>query len=244
MNQHHNHSIYKDSTGSVMDDLSELVAHGACPPGTVVYAGEQTSGRGQRGRSWIAPPKSSLLMAQFLPCPLDQRGPFALLVAKALVDSLARLGCEEAKIKWPNDVLAPDGKKLAGILIEGSPAGVIVGLGVNLLQESFPPEVEGTSVFLHWGMSISPHQLLGQFMAESRSLLSNPGSAIGPWYKEYFYGLGSKVRLVPGSPIGSEQRAGIVEGVFAGVDSSGAIILTLDDGSQSQYSSGHLSLRF
>ena len=110
--------------------------------GVVILAREQTAGRGQYGRSWLASPGSSVLMSILLfPPPALRRPP--LLTAWAAV-SVCEL-CQQltgvpARIKWPNDVLIQD-RKVCGILIEQRAAGAdsfasVVGIGLNVTQSA------------------------------------------------------------------------------------------------------------
>src|SRR5260370_19576938 len=110
--------------------------------GLVLLAEEQSAGRGQYGRSWQAPLRSSVLMSLLLFPPPALRRP-ALLVAWAAVSVCELVQAATglaATIKWPNDVLI-HGKKVCGILIEqrnsGNPVlplATVVGLGLNVTQ--------------------------------------------------------------------------------------------------------------
>jgi BirA family biotin operon repressor/biotin-[acetyl-CoA-carboxylase] ligase len=110
--------------------------------GVVILAREQTAGRGQYGRSWHAPPGSSVLMSLLLFPPLALRRP-ALLTAWAAVsvcETILKLANLQATIKWPNDVLL-HGKKICGILIEQRttgntefPLASVIGIGLNVAQ--------------------------------------------------------------------------------------------------------------
>jgi BirA family biotin operon repressor/biotin-[acetyl-CoA-carboxylase] ligase len=110
--------------------------------GHVILAREQTAGRGQYGRSWHAPPGSSVLMSVLLYPPPELRRP-ALLTAWAAVsvcETIRTLTNLQPIIKWPNDVLVA-GKKVCGILIEQRttgnadfPLASIVGIGLNVSQ--------------------------------------------------------------------------------------------------------------
>jgi BirA family biotin operon repressor/biotin-[acetyl-CoA-carboxylase] ligase len=123
-------------TGSTNERARELAAAGA-PHGTLVTATEQTAGRGRQGRTWTAPAGRALL------CSLVIRDPPRLLPLAAGVAVASVVG-EAARVKWPNDVLL-DGRKVAGILVEGRPqerwAVVGIGLNVALREEDFPPEL-------------------------------------------------------------------------------------------------------
>jgi BirA family biotin operon repressor/biotin-[acetyl-CoA-carboxylase] ligase len=124
----------------VVDSTNEraraLAAAGA-PHGTLVTAAEQSAGRGRQGRTWTAPPGRALLCSAVL------RQPPRLLPLAAGV-AVAELVGDGARIKWPNDVLL-DGRKVAGILVEGRPQEdwAVLGIGVNVAarEHDFPPEL-------------------------------------------------------------------------------------------------------
>ena len=118
-----------DSTNTAAALLSPR--HG---PGLVVVADHQTAGRGQYGRVWQARPGSSLLMSVALKPPPELCRPVILtaLAAVAVGDAVLALTGVQARVKWPNDLLAR-GKKVCGILIENTTA-TVVGLGLNLSQ--------------------------------------------------------------------------------------------------------------
>jgi BirA family transcriptional regulator, biotin operon repressor / biotin---[acetyl-CoA-carboxylase] ligase len=111
-----------DSTNARARDLAQRGA----PHGTVVTAGEQSAGRGRQGRTWSAPPGRALL------CSIIVRDPPRLLPLAAGVAVAEEVG-SEARVKWPNDVLL-DGRKVAGILVEGRPheRWAVAGIGVNV----------------------------------------------------------------------------------------------------------------
>src|SRR5262249_46624313 len=129
-----------DSTNTI------ALSHGNDPShhGSVFLTREQTAGRGQYGRSWQAPPGSSVLMSVLLFPPVELRRP-ALLTAWAAVsvcETILGLANLQARIKWPNDVLV-HGKKVCGILIEQRtnghpdfPLATVVGIGLNVTQSA------------------------------------------------------------------------------------------------------------
>lgn len=142
---------------STNDEASRLARAGA-QHGTVVTADEQTAGRGRRGRSWHSPAGDNLYLSCVLRPdiePLDVP-PIALAAGVAVSDAVNAAGLETS-VKWPNDVLCC-GKKLAGILAEMSTHDqrldyVILGIGVNLGNQSFPTELaaRATSISLEGG---------------------------------------------------------------------------------------------
>ena len=132
---------------SSLDTLAALAAAGA-PAGTCVATELQRRGRGRRGSAWLSRAGESLLLALLLrPGIAAQSGGLISLAASlALVRAGAGQGLS-LQVKWPNDVLH-DGRKVAGILPEarlgaGGYRQVLLGIGVNVHQRSFPPELGG-----------------------------------------------------------------------------------------------------
>lgn len=116
--------------GSTNADVLQLAADGA-KDGTCEVAGEQTAGRGRHGRSWVSAPGAGLWSSTLLAEGADPaRTP--ILAALAVVDAFRAREGPEVSIKWPNDVLTADGRKIAGILAERCERGVVVGIGINL----------------------------------------------------------------------------------------------------------------
>jgi BirA family biotin operon repressor/biotin-[acetyl-CoA-carboxylase] ligase len=151
--------VHHRRTDSTNARARELAAAGA-PHGTLVTAGEQTAGRGRQGRTWSAPPGRALLMSLVL-----REWPRLLPLAAAL--AVAEVASEATTIKWPNDVLL-DGRKVAGILVEGrSQEGwMVLGIGLNvaLRPGDFPPELRDTAATLGRDPAeVEPalHELLG-----------------------------------------------------------------------------------
>lgn len=138
--------VHLRSTDSTNERARELAALGA-PHGTVVTASRQSAGRGRQGRSWVAPDGRALLCSLVLRDP-PRLLPLASGVAAAIVVGSAAL------VKWPNDVLL-DGRKVAGILVEGRPqeGWAVVGIGLNVAvePEDFPPELRQTAGTLGLG---------------------------------------------------------------------------------------------
>jgi BirA family transcriptional regulator, biotin operon repressor / biotin---[acetyl-CoA-carboxylase] ligase len=129
------HFRLTDST----NERARILAGEGAPHGTLVTATAQSAGRGRQGRRWSAPPGRALL------CSLVIRDPPRLLplaTGAAVGDVIG----EQARIKWPNDLLV-DGRKVGGILVEGRPqerwAVIGIGLNVALREEDFPRELTG-----------------------------------------------------------------------------------------------------
>jgi BirA family transcriptional regulator, biotin operon repressor / biotin---[acetyl-CoA-carboxylase] ligase len=147
-----------DSTNRYLLDQ----ARAGAPAGVVAVADHQSAGRGRLSRRWEAPPGSNLLMSVLLRPSLapGQRHLASVVVALAAADAvLATIGAELG-IKWPNDLQAPDGRKVAGVLAEADlvgaigsgPAPVVVGIGINVNwpagDRDLPPELAGAATSL------------------------------------------------------------------------------------------------
>jgi len=180
-------------TDSTNERARELAAAGALH-GTLVTAGEQSAGRGRQGRTWAAAPGRALLLSLVLrvererssrrpPEAADRATAFALVPLAAGVATAETVG-DHARIKWPNDVLV-DGRKVAGILVEGRPqeAWAVLGIGLNVAirPDDFPPELRDTAGTLGREPSdLEPtlNELLG---ALERWLAADQDTVIAAW---------------------------------------------------------------
>jgi BirA family biotin operon repressor/biotin-[acetyl-CoA-carboxylase] ligase len=135
---------YFRSIGSTNNEAIAWARDGS-PDQSLVFANEQTAGRGRSGRVWFTPAGTALAFSLILhPTPAERAHPSRVtgLGALALVDVCKDFG-GDPRIKWPNDVLL-NGRKVAGILVEASWTGsdldaLILGVGVNVLAASVPP---------------------------------------------------------------------------------------------------------
>jgi len=209
-----------DSTNWV---AAERAAAGA-PEGTTVVAERQLSGRGRRGRSWISPPGVNLyfsivLRPRIAPARIGQ---LPLVAAVALHRALSSSApAVPLLIKWPNDILAEGGGKLAGILCEaGIEADVVqhavVGIGINVNGRTFPPALAGvaTSLARESGAEHSRPRILAAVLnaLEEDYGRWHAGSDLGEFlpYLQEHSALRGKTVAVEG--LGG-QRVGRVEGI-------------------------------
>ena len=136
---------------STMDLLHERAASGAAA-GTVVVAGEQTEGRGSRGRPWRSPPGGLWLSALYRPTTAAGVELLSLRAGLAVAGAIEAIGRGlRVAIKWPNDLMLDD-RKLGGILCEArwqgeSLAWVVVGVGVNVTN-AVPAELADGAIRL------------------------------------------------------------------------------------------------
>ena len=165
-------------TDSTNARARELAAAGA-PHGMLITAAEQTAGRGRQGRGWSAPPNSSLLMSLVLREPA-RLASLAAGVAVAAVVASARHESATVGVKWPNDVLL-DGRKVAGILLEGRPqerwAVLGIGLNVAVRVEQLPSELQSTAGTLGLA-SAAIEPLLARTLVELERWLEAPDESL------------------------------------------------------------------
>jgi BirA family transcriptional regulator, biotin operon repressor / biotin---[acetyl-CoA-carboxylase] ligase len=199
-------------TDSTNERAKELAAAGA-PHGTLVTANEQSAGRGRQGRAWTAPAGSAVLMSIVTRRPAPT---LPLAAAVAVCDALPGR-CE---IKWPNDVWL-ERRKLAGILVEGRPQDgwAVLGIGLNVTTEAFPPELAGTATSLRLaGMEATTDSVLASLVDSLDEWLEAPDEAVLAAWRERDALRGERVRWEGG------------EGTAAGIDETGALIVETDAG--------------
>ena len=139
-------------------------------PGDVFTADEQTAGRGRLDHRWLSAPGANLMLSAVLDVadlPPEQVATLPLAVGLAVHAAIARfLPGGEIRLKWPNDVLV-GGRKIAGILCERNGDGVIAGVGVNVNQTAFAPEIADRATSLaREGASTSVAEMRDAVLAE------------------------------------------------------------------------------
>jgi BirA family biotin operon repressor/biotin-[acetyl-CoA-carboxylase] ligase len=232
---------FADETGSTNDDAGAALREGAAH-GEVFVAASQTKGRGRRGDRWFSPPGDNLLFSVIVRATIAQPrwGTLPLVVGLAVRQACEQHGAPQAMLKWPNDVWV-DGNKLAGILVESqfrksqAPAFVI-GVGVNLLSQSFPPELRttATSLALLGNEQPSFEHLLVDILTELETRLAIlANDDFQPLESEL-----SRYDALDGKPV----SAGAIRGVAQGIDEDGALLIAQSDGSLQRVSSGSVSL--
>ena len=186
------------------NDLAAKAAGSLANEGLVVLAEEQSAGRGRRGRTWTAPPRTSLLMSVliFPPSGLNEAAWLTALGAVAVAEVVSAWTGRVARIKWPNDVRV-DGRKVAGILVERGPGAVIgIGLNVNVSLDQFPDDLreKATSLRVLVGERLDRSELaraLIRRLDEWYDLGRTQGSgSLSPSWSRYSEHLRQTVRIV------------------------------------------------
>ncbi|MBQ4259249.1 MAG: biotin--[Lachnospiraceae bacterium] len=215
------------------------------PEGRVIVANQQTDGRGRRGRSWSSPDGNlyfSIILRPTLP--LEQIPPLTLLMGLAVADAL---GCEQAKIKWPNDIVI-DGKKVSGILAEMAPVEggispfIIIGVGVNISVQGLEEELQNTAI----GIMEAAGRGQGR-----EALLLKILELFETYYQEYCErgGFDSFVDRYNARCVNCNREvlvqspAGDFRGTALGVNEKGELLVRRTDGSLECITAGEVSVR-
>jgi BirA family biotin operon repressor/biotin-[acetyl-CoA-carboxylase] ligase len=214
---------------STMHEAVRL-ADAGCASGTVVGADEQTAGHGRYGRHWHSERDTGLYFSIVLRLALDPASIPAITLALGLAtaEAIQRTTGVACDLRWPNDVLVGD-RKCAGILTQLHGTAVVAGIGVNVNQSTFPPDVAGiaTSLRIASGRE-QPRQSL--FMALLDDIdrhcdiltLQGPPAIFDLFTRASSYVAGRRVTV--------EIPEGSVTGTTAGLTKSGLLRLRRDDG--------------
>ncbi len=236
---------YFASIGSTNDEALAWATEHA-PDLSLVYAEEQTSGRGRMNRPWLTPPATALALSLILRPTAHERqhiGLFSGLAALALVSTLKKYGVI-AQIKWPNDVLIHR-KKAAGILVEtvwmGAEAeSVVLGMGVNVAPESIPPaemlKFPATCILSEAAMPIERIDLLHTLLAEL--IAWRPKLASDEFIRAWDSSLAFR-----GETVQVWAEAEPITGQINGIETDGSLRLRLSDGTPRVIHFGEVHLR-
>lgn len=159
------------ATPSTNSHLKGLLKAEQLPDGFVLFAEVQTAGRGQMGSSWQSQKGKSLTFSVFKQLhgfEIENQFYLSKVVSLAVYDTLKYFQIPEIKIKWPNDILSAD-KKLCGILIENiiqqqAIKGCIIGVGINVNEETFSNLPNATSMKLQTGIFFIIYEVLSRFL--------------------------------------------------------------------------------
>jgi len=224
-------ALYLGKVDSTQNVIRKLASAGA-PEGSLVVAEAQDAGRGRRGRQWLSP--SGGLYFSLL---LRPQHPIAALplVSLAAGAALAR-ATGVGGLKWPNDLLDPDGRKLAGVLTEAELLGeevryLILGVGLNFE----PPSLDTAAGLDEFGRQ-ERVEVLSQFLAAFENLymaLPDAATVLEAW-TEHDYTIGREVNI--------STPAGAARGVAAALESDGSLLIINARGKKHRVSAGEVEL--
>lgn len=204
--------------------------------GRAVVADLQTAGRGRRGRGWVSPSGVNLMVSVGLRPRLaaSRAGLLGIVSAVAVRDASASLLPDDVlRVKWPNDVVAADGRKVAGLLVETAVSGdrlgeAIVGMGINVNWPAaeMPPELAGRAVSLCdlAGRPLDRVELLRRLLpALDRELTALEGGE-SPLERL------ATVSALDGRQVTVDTGSEQVDGRVAGIVEDGQLLLDTPDG--------------
>lgn len=209
---------WRTSVPSTMDEAHALAADGA-PAGTLVIADMQSRGRGRGGREWTSRPGAGLWMT-LLERPLDASGldVLSLRVGLRAAQVLDRFAPAPVQLKWPNDLMLPDGK-VGGILVEARwrerrPEWVAIGIGVNLER---PPRLPHAASL---GTSVPREEVLAELVPAIRSAAAARGPLTARELEEFAGRDWARDRHVVAPAVGT----------VAGISPAGALLIATPQG--------------
>ena len=239
--------LYFDTIDSTNTKAQELAEKGY-PSGTLVVADKQESGKGRRGRSWVSPSGTGIFMTLMIKPDINPNNAsmLTLVAALAVAKAITSVTGEEAMIKWPNDIVV-NGKKVCGILTEMNAQfdyinHIVVGIGINVHNESFPEEISqmASSLMIEaGGKRFHRAQIIAETMSYFEQyydtfLKTQDLSALVREYDELLVNRNKSVRVLdPKEPF---------DGKAMGITSKGELIVDTWE-SRKLVSSGEVSVR-
>ncbi|HUU18406.1 MAG TPA: biotin--[acetyl-CoA-carboxylase] ligase [Sedimentisphaerales bacterium] len=215
--------------------------------GLVIFAEEQTAGRGRADNKWYSSRSDSILCSIVLSTGGSRTVPTELLsltCAVAVAEAIGKSAKGEAKIKWPNDIML-NGKKVAGILLESkkdnSGNTCIIGIGINCHQkkDSFGLELQSTAT----SIDIESHSTSDRISLAKRLLTSmehwlevaaQKSEKIIDQWRNLSVQLGHRMKLI--------YNGREFSGNCIGIDPEKGLILQLDTGGVRMFDAGHTSI--
>jgi BirA family biotin operon repressor/biotin-[acetyl-CoA-carboxylase] ligase len=231
----HLHHFYK--IGSTNTAAMAAAAEGA-PEGSVFLAEEQTAGRGRGANSWQSPRSTGVYCSAVVRPALPPSEVLVLSLAAGLAvrSAIQQIDTRvNADLKWPNDVLI-DGKKVCGILTEMNAEAtrvryIVVGIGINVNQASFPKELQATSLRLETGSEWSRVELVAALLKsldrEYRQLLQGCGA-----HESILRRFAENSSWVQDKTVRIEENGSGFEGTTAGLDERGFLRVRTSKGMQ------------
>jgi len=233
--------IYFPSLTSTMAVAKQEAQQGAAE-GTVIIAGEQTSGKGRMKRTWVSP-KGSIALSIILYPSVVYLPSLIMVASLAVTHTIEAVTDLKSQVKWPNDVLI-NGRKVCGILIESQVTGnkvdyaiIGIGLNVNLKVSDFAEILPfATSLSDELGKSVSLLEVTRRLLVEiERLYLTLPAEeSIYQEWRESLVTLGRKVRVRWGDTT--------YQGLAESVAKDGSLLLRHSDGSLTKIVAGDVTL--
>ena len=241
------HLIKLSATDSTNAYLKRLCTDQQLPDYSMVWALNQTAGRGQPGRKWDSDPGKNLtfsILKRFEALPVQDQFLINMWVSLAIYDVLCGLEVPDVAIKWPNDIMS-GGRKLCGILPENSLKGgmvarSVIGIGLNVNQSRFEDLPHATSIKMTTGQSLELEPLILACRKALISICEAPDAfdyeAQRRRYEDKLFKKDYTTRFtVDGASI---------SGMILGVDREGQLILKMDGGGSRTFGFREIQMQY
>lgn len=225
------HVVYAEAVDSTNVRAAAALAEGALPEGVAFVASRQLRGKGTGSNRWHSDDDHGLCASVVLHEPLAVQ-PLSFLPAIALVDVLRADYGVDAHLKWPNDVLVGE-RKLSGMLVESQVQpdrrlAWIVGIGVNVNQTGFGPEIRDLAVSMRMvtGRTHSRVELFQRLMLRMERLYDSREDLV-PMWRERTEMLGKR--------IAARRQGERMLVTVVGVSPQGHLLVVRDDGEPEEW---------
>ena len=214
-------------------------AERGAPHGSVYFADAQTAGRGRGAHSWVSPPGSGLYVSVLLRPSLAPADALWISLATGLAVRSAVLEVSglAADLRWPNDLLlhgAHGARKFCGILLEMHGTHLVIGIGINVHQRAFPPELssQATSLAIESGRDYPRQALLITLLLALHRELEAVADHQGILTR-----LEAQSTWIRGKRVSVDEDGGY-SGVTAGLDPRGFLLVDTGQGPRTVRSGG------
>ncbi|MCF4102442.1 biotin--[acetyl-CoA-carboxylase] ligase [Gillisia sp. M10.2A] len=213
-----------------------------------IIAANQTSGRGQRGATWVSKAGENLTFSVVYPNPelaIQDQFLLSASVGLAILDAMKELNIYNLNLKWPNDILAAN-FKIGGILIEnilnsGKIDSCIIGIGLNVNQLSFPGLPKASSLKSLNGRQFELEEVLSVLLQKLNDRLDSlPVTLAEEVLKEYEDVLFRKGKV----STFQLKDSSMLTGIIVGITSTGLLKVQVEDNKILQFDLKELKLLF
>jgi len=230
------------------NELAKQYVRQNCAEGLVILADSQTQGKGRAGRSWTSIPGVGIYFSTVI-IPQENKEllpQFTLMAGVASILAIQDFCQAETTLKWPNDILSAEGKKLCGILCETCPTtsdgiAVVVGIGINVNQVTFPEEIQASATslkILNNGASVDRNALICSLMRhiDAEYMAMNLPGGVEKLIEKW-----SSHSNLFGKEITFKVGNTSIEGRALGLNEAGNLVIATQDGKQTAYSAGEIT---
>ncbi len=233
--------IKVDATNSTSTLIASLFRSRAIEIPSALYTIDQTGGRGRLERPWSSEPGKNLTISYVLPdFGSSPKAVFRAMrqITWSVIEILEVAGIPDLSVKWPNDIMAGDGK-IAGILIErrlrqGKSSFVVVGIGLNVNQVSFNDEYKATSM-CELTQKIFEIDLLAYQLSDSiTNVLLQDQEITMDQFQSKLYGMNQTLRW--------QLEDEVIEATLLGVTEDGSALLYSSEGKPLKFTSEEIRM--